>query len=52
MRISYSAFLLNHTEINWSFKTNYQKSYSIILLFITFIALFGLLIINWIYIFI
>ena len=52
LRLAYSALLLNHTEINWNFKINYNISNRKLMLLITFISLFGLLIINSIYFFI
>lgn len=52
LRLTYSALLLNHTEINWNFKINYNIKNRKFILFISFISLFGLLIINFIYFFI
>lgn len=51
LRISYSSLLINHLTINWNFKINFFiKNYKMILV-IVFISLFGLSLINLIYLF-
>lgn len=52
LRLTYSALLLNHTEINWNFKRNYGLNNTKLLLTISFISLFGLIMINSVYLFI
>jgi len=52
LRISYSAFLLNHNEINWNFTYYFNRKKKIIFSFLLFISIFGLLLINLFFIFI
>lgn len=52
LRISYNALLINHNEINWNFKLFYSDKNTTIILSLTFISLFGLILINLIYFFI
>jgi NADH-ubiquinone oxidoreductase chain 2 len=52
LRLTYSALLLNHININWNFKFNLNVKKLKSLIVINFISLIGLLIINLIYIFI
>lgn len=52
LRISYSAFLLNHNEINWNFTYYFNEKKKIIFSFLLFISIFGLLFINLFFIFI
>lgn len=51
LRISYSAFLLNHNEINWNYFQFLNKKNKIIYSFILFFSIFGLLFINLFFIF-
>lgn len=51
LRICYTSILLNHANLNWNFKNNYNKK-NFTLLFICFISLFGLILINNLFIFI
>lgn len=51
LRISYSAFLLNHNEINWSYNYFFRIKKKIIFSFLLFISIFGLLFINLFFIF-
>lgn len=46
LRISYSAFLLNHNEINWNFNYFFNFKKKIIFSFLLFISIFGLIFIN------
>lgn len=52
LRISYSAFLLNHNEINWNFTYYFNRKKKLIFSFLLFISIFGLLFINLFFIFI
>lgn len=52
LRISYNALLISHNTINWRFKFFYKKSISKIIIRLTFISLFGLILINFLYFFI
>lgn len=52
LRLTYSALLLNHININWNFKFNLSFKKLKRLIIINFISLTGLLIINFVYIFI
>lgn len=51
LRISYSAFLLNHNEINWNFTYYFNRKKKLIFSFLLFISIFGLLFINLFFIF-
>lgn len=51
LRLTYSALLLNHINIKWNFKIYSSIKNLKILLFINFISLIGLILINFIYIF-
>lgn len=52
LRISYASLLINHISINWNFKINlFLRSHKIIII-LAFISLFGLSLINLIYLFI
>lgn len=46
LRISYSAFLLNHNEINWNFKYFFNNKKKNIFAILSFISIFGLSFIN------
>jgi len=46
IRISYSAFLINHKERNWNFKTEILIKNSYLLIFLSFFSLLGLIFIN------
>lgn len=50
LRISYSAFLLNHNEINWRYNYYFNNKKKIIFSFLLFISIFGLLFINLLFI--
>nr|YP_010999255.1 NADH dehydrogenase subunit 2 [Cricotopus flavozonatus]WPM93101.1 NADH dehydrogenase subunit 2 [Cricotopus flavozonatus] len=52
MRISYAALLLNHTNMNWTFKISLLNKSHKLLMIINFISLTGLLMINTLYFFI
>nr|YP_010321637.1 NADH dehydrogenase subunit 2 [Chironomus nipponensis]UKO31630.1 NADH dehydrogenase subunit 2 [Chironomus nipponensis]UZS77077.1 NADH dehydrogenase subunit 2 [Chironomus nipponensis] len=52
LRISYSAFLLNHNEMNWNFTYYFNSKKKLIFSFFLFISIFGLLFINLFFIFI
>jgi len=52
LRISYSAFLLNHNEINWNFTYYFSRKKKLTFSFLLFISIFGLLFINLFFIFI
>nr|UKO31656.1 NADH dehydrogenase subunit 2 [Limnophyes sp. YF-2022] len=52
LRISYNALLMNHNEMNWNFKLFYSKKTTKAMIFMTFISLFGLILINFLYFFI
>lgn len=52
MRIAYAALLLNHVNLNWSFKAVLSIKKQKITMFNTFISLTGILLINLIYFFI
>lgn len=52
IRISYAALLLNHININWSYKNFINKNNHKKLISINFLSLTGLLIINYFYYFI
>lgn len=52
LRISYSAFLLNHNEINWNFQYFFNNKKKIIFSFLLFLTIFGLIFINIFFIFI
>lgn len=52
LRLTYSALLLNHININWDFKFNLSTKNLKWLILINFISLIGLIIINFIYAFI
>nr|YP_010397590.1 NADH dehydrogenase subunit 2 [Boreoheptagyia zhengi]UQJ73668.1 NADH dehydrogenase subunit 2 [Boreoheptagyia zhengi] len=49
MRICYAAFLLNHNENSWSFQNFYSNKTFTMSLILTFISIFGLIIINLLY---
>lgn len=51
LRIRYSALLIGHLIINWNFKETFKKNNIKILFFISFISLFGFIIINYFYAF-
>jgi NADH-ubiquinone oxidoreductase chain 2 len=51
LRISYAALIINHLEINWSFKIYYQIKNQKTLIVFSFLSLFGLLLINVIFYF-
>jgi NADH-ubiquinone oxidoreductase chain 2 len=52
LRISYASLLLNHVNINWTFKSSLlSKKFKFILL-INFLSITGLLIINLLYVFV
>lgn len=51
IRISYSAFLLNHNEINWNFNYFFSNKNKIIFSFLLFISIFGLIFINILFLF-
>jgi NADH-ubiquinone oxidoreductase chain 2 len=51
LRLTYSALLLNHINIKWNFKMYSSIKNLKILLMINFISLIGLILINFIYIF-
>lgn len=51
LRISYSALLLNHININWNYKNNLLIKNVTLLIIINFISLTGLLIVNYIFLF-
>lgn len=46
LRVSYSAFLLNHNEINWNFIYYFRIKKKTIFSFLLFFTIFGLLFIN------
>lgn len=46
LRICYSAFLLNHNEMNWNFSKFFNKKKILIYSFFLFLSVFGLLLIN------
>nr|QXT44836.1 NADH dehydrogenase subunit 2 [Microchironomus tabarui] len=46
LRISYSAFLLNHNEMNWNFNYFLNSKKKMIFSFLLFISIFGLMFIN------
>lgn len=46
LRISYSAFLLNHNEINWNYNYFFRNKKKIIFSFFLFFSIFGLIFIN------
>lgn len=46
LRISYSAFLLNHNEISWNYTYYFRNKKKIIFSFLLFLTIFGLLFIN------
>lgn len=50
LRIIYSILLINYLEINWSYKKFYFKKKILILIFSRIISLFGIILINFIYI--
>lgn len=52
LRLTYSALLLNHININWNFKSDLNLKKLNQLIFINFISLTGLFIINFIFVFI
>jgi len=52
MRISYNALLITHNEIRWNYKLFQSKKITKIILFLTFLSLFGLILINFLYFFI
>lgn len=52
LRISYTAFLINHKTINWNFKNYYSKKNFIFMIIISTISIFGLTAINLLYYFI
>jgi NADH-ubiquinone oxidoreductase chain 2 len=52
LRLTYSAFLLNHINIKWNFKINISVKNLKSLIIINFISLTGLIFINFIYMFI
>lgn len=51
LRISYSTLLINYLEMNWNFKIFLNNKFTKSLMFIRFVSIFGLLIINFIFIF-
>lgn len=51
LRLTYSALLLNHININWRFKNNFLIKNLNILMIINFISLTGLILINFIFMF-
>nr|YP_010999268.1 NADH dehydrogenase subunit 2 [Synorthocladius bifidus]WPM93114.1 NADH dehydrogenase subunit 2 [Synorthocladius bifidus] len=51
LRISYSALLLNHINMNWNYKNNFLIKNINFLMIINFISLSGLLIINFVFLF-
>nr|YP_010498948.1 NADH dehydrogenase subunit 2 [Microtendipes umbrosus]UWR98444.1 NADH dehydrogenase subunit 2 [Microtendipes umbrosus] len=51
LRISYSAFLLNHNEMNWNFFQYLNNKKKMIFSIILFFSIFGLLFINLFFIF-
>uniref|UniRef100_A0AB39A6P0 NADH-ubiquinone oxidoreductase chain 2 n=1 Tax=Demicryptochironomus spatulatus TaxID=3231394 RepID=A0AB39A6P0_9DIPT len=46
LRISYSAFLLNHNEMNWNFNYHFNFKKKMIFSIFLFISIFGLMFIN------
>lgn len=51
LRISYNALLIGYNEINWNFKLFFLKAPTKIILAMTFLSLFGLILINFSYFF-
>lgn len=49
LRITYAALLLNHSNINWNFKINFNYKNIKTLIFINFISITGLGLINFIF---
>ena len=51
LRIRYAALLINHLITNWNFKINFYYKSINFLNFVSFISLFGLLLVNYFYLF-